>query len=46
VAIEYRWAESQNDRLSALVADLVRRQVTVISFHSTVETNTRHSPLS
>ena len=28
VAIEYRWAESQNDRLPALVADLVRRQST------------------
>src|SRR5260221_13808751 len=30
VIIEYRWAESHNERLSALVGDLVRRQVTVI----------------
>src|SRR5262245_1615661 len=34
VAIEFRWAEGQYDRVPAMAAELVRRQVTVIVANS------------
>ena len=45
VAIEYRWAEGRNDRLSAMAAELVRRQVTVIAAMNTASVLAARVPL-
>jgi len=39
VIVEYHWLEGQYDRLPALIADLVRRQVSVIATPGNVPTN-------
>ena len=38
VAIEYRWAEQQDDRLSAMATDLVQRGVSVLALGGGIQT--------
>ena len=45
VAIEYRWARGEYDRLSSLAADLVARSVTVIFSDSVTSTFAARRPL-
>jgi putative tryptophan/tyrosine transport system substrate-binding protein len=44
VAIEYRWAEGQYDRLPALAADLVGRRVAVIVANTAAAPVARRQP--
>jgi len=39
VAIDYRWADNQDDRLPGLVAEMVRRRVAVIAAGGIAATN-------